>query len=304
MSDAADRALSGFARHLGLERGRSAHTVRAYVTDVTGLLAHLAQESGTDDPRELTLRDLRSWLGGVASRGAARTTVARKAAAARTFCRWAHATGILATDPSVRLAAPRARRTLPDVLGAQQATAAADLAAIRADDADPVHIRDLAVLELLYGTGMRVGELTGLDVDDVDLRSCTARVLGKGAKERTVPFGVPARRAVEDWLDRGRPRLVVEGSGPALFLGRRGRRLDPRQVRTMVHEVLGEVDGAPDLAPHGLRHSAATHLLEGGADIRVVQELLGHASLATTQLYTHVSIERLKASYAQAHPRA
>ncbi len=304
VSESADRALAGFARHLDAERGRSAHTVRAYLADVSSLLAHLEEQTGSDDPAQLTLRDLRAWLADLAASGAARTTVARRAAAARTFCRWACGAGLMPADPSVRLSAPRAHRALPDVLAVREAGAVADLAVLRADDEDPVHLRDAAVVELLYGTGMRVGELVGLDIDDVDLRGGVARVLGKGAKERTVPFGAPARRAVEAWLDRGRPRLVVDGSGAALFLGRRGRRVDPRQVRTMVHELLGHLEGAPDLGPHGLRHSAATHLLEGGADIRVVQEMLGHASLATTQLYTHVSIERLKSSYAQAHPRA
>ena len=173
-----------------------------------------------------------------------------------------------------------------------------------ADDDDPLHLRDRAALELLYATGIRVGELVGLDVDDVDLDVDVLRVIGKGDKERRVPFGVPARRAVTTWLEEGRPRLATAASGPALLLGRRGRRADQRQIRAVVHELLRHVPDAPDLGPHGLRHSAATHLLEGGADLRMVQELLGHASLATTQIYTHVSVDRLKRSYAQAHPRA
>jgi integrase/recombinase XerC len=179
-----------------------------------------------------------------------------------------------------------------------------DVAAVAGDDEDPVHLRDRAALELLYASGIRVGELTALDVDDVDLGDRLVRVMGKGGKERTVPFGAPAAAAVRDWLERGRPLLATADSGPALLLGRRGRRADPRQVRSALHALLAHVDGAPDMGPHGLRHSAATHLLEGGADLRLVQELLGHASLATTQLYTHVSVERLKQSYRQAHPRA
>lgn len=304
MDGRAQEAVEGFARHLSAERNRSPHTVRAYVNDVVNLLAHLERETGSDDPRELTLRDLRSWLAALAEGGAARTTIARRAAAARTFCEWATSAGFMASNPAVRLVAPRSQRSLPGVLAAGEASEAMDVAAVSADDGDPIRLRDVAVLELLYGTGIRVGELVGLDIDDVDRRGGTARVMGKGAKERTVPVGVPAVRAVEDWLSRGRPAVARPDSGPALFLGRRGRRVDQRQVRSVVHEVLALVEGAPDLGPHGLRHSAATHMLEGGADIRIVQELLGHASLATTQLYTHVSIDRLKKSYAQAHPRA
>jgi integrase/recombinase XerC len=178
-----------------------------------------------------------------------------------------------------------------------------DAAAARADDA-PVGCRDVAILELLYATGIRVGELCGLDVDDLDRERRVVRVFGKGRKERTVPFGRPAERALDRWLGSGRPALAAPGSGAALFLGARGRRIDQRAVRTMVHARLTDVPGAPDLGPHGLRHTAATHLLEGGADLRTVQELLGHASLATTQIYTHVSTDRLRQAYRQAHPRA
>jgi integrase/recombinase XerC len=178
-----------------------------------------------------------------------------------------------------------------------------EVAAVAADDEDPVHIRNRAMLELLYASGIRVGELVAVDADDVDLSAHVVRVTGKGAKERVVPFGVPARLALEQWLAT-RQRLATPESGAALFLGRRGRRVDARQVREVVHSLLSAVPDAPDVGPHGLRHSAATHLLEGGADLRVVQELLGHASLATTQLYTHVSVDRLRRSYEQAHPRA
>jgi integrase/recombinase XerC len=190
------------------------------------------------------------------------------------------------------------------VLRAQQAQQLMDLAAVAADDDDPVHLRDRAALELLYASGMRVGELTGLDVDDVDLSGGTARVLGKGDKERIVPFGAPAADALEQWLRTGRPRLATPQSGAALFLGRRGRRVGQRQVREALHQLLAHLPDVADMGPHGLRHSAATHLLEGGADLRAVQEILGHSSLATTQVYTHVSIDRLRAAYQQAHPRA
>ncbi|MBB2985225.1 tyrosine recombinase XerC [Terracoccus luteus] len=297
-----DELLAAFGRHLEAERGRSPHTRRAYVSDARALLEHTADRgvAGLDD---LTLGDLRGWLGDLADGGAARSTVARRAASARTFLGWAERTGRLAANPALRLVAPRRGRSLPGVLKEGEASELLDVAATRADDDDPVHVRDRAVLELLYASGIRVGELVGLDVDDIDPAQDLVRVMGKGGKERVVPFGRPAARAVQEWL-RVRPRLATAESGPALFLGRRGRRVDPRQVRSVVHALLAHVGDAPDIGPHGLRHSAATHLLDGGADLRMVQELLGHASLATTQIYTHVSVDRLRRSYEQAHPRA
>ena len=296
-------ALPAFERHLRAERGRSVHTVRAYLRDVETFLSE-AGVGDDDGLREVSLADLRAWLGVLSRRGAARATIARTSASLRTFFGWLERTGRIPTDPSLRLTAPSRHRTLPPVLAQRSATALLDVAEVAADDDDPVHLRNRAALELLYATGIRVGELVGLDVDDVDLASDVLRVVGKGDKERRVPFGIPARQAVTEWLTRGRPQLVGPQSGPALLLGRRGRRADQRQIRSVVHDLLQHVPDAPDLGPHGLRHSAATHLLEGGADLRMVQELLGHASLATTQIYTHVSVERLKASYAQAHPRA
>jgi integrase/recombinase XerC len=262
-----------------------------------------APQAGDDVLVDATLADLRAWLASQAHDGAARSTLARRAAAARTFYRWTLRTGRTSTDPSLRLVAPRRSSRLPGVLRTGQAGALLDVAAVAADDLDPVHVRDVAMLELLYASGIRVGELVSLDLDDVDLASDLVRVMGKGGKERTVPFGTPARRALEVWRIR-RPELATAVSGPALFLGRRGRRVDARQVREVVHRLIAHVPDAPDIGPHGLRHSAATHLLDGGADLRMVQELLGHASLATTQIYTHVSADRLRRSYEQAHPRA
>jgi len=294
--------LHAFSRHLGAERGRSVHTRRAYLGDVRHLLAFAATR-GIDEPADLRIGDLRAWLGEQADAGAARATIARRAAAARTFLKWAEHTGRIPTDPSLRLVAPKRQAGLPGVLKQGEATELLDLAAVRADDADPIHVRDRAVLELLYASGIRVGELAAVDIDDVDLDQRVVRVMGKGAKERIVPFGAPAARAMADWLAI-RPLVANDRSGPALFLGRRGRRIDARQVRSAVHELLAHLPDAPDLGPHGLRHSAATHLLEGGADLRMVQEILGHASLATTQIYTHVSVDRLRRSYEQAHPRA
>jgi integrase/recombinase XerC len=292
-------AVDRFERHLELERGLSRHSVRAYLGDVVGLLDH-AQRMGRRRPGDLDVQTLRSWLARLRSTGAARTTLARRAAAARAFTAWAQRTGLAATDAGAQLASPKAHRTLPPVLRQEQAAALVE----RPADDGPVGLRDRLVLELLYGTGIRVGELVGLDVDDVDRHRRVVRVVGKGDKERSVPFGAPAERALDDWLRHGRPALARSGSGPALVLGAKGGRVDPRTVRRLVHEHLAGLPGAPDLGPHGLRHSAATHLLEGGADLRAVQEILGHASLSTTQIYTHVSVERLRAAFRQAHPRA
>ncbi len=297
-----DEVLEDYRRHLVSERDLSAHSVRAYLGDVRGMLAHAA-DLGVLDLADLDLRTLRSWLANQQTRGRSRTTLARRATAVRVFTAWLHRTGRLPTDPGSALGSPKAHRTLPPALGHDDVRQLLDAAAEHALTDGAVGARDLAVIELLYATGIRVGELCSLDVDDLDRRRRVVRVLGKGRKERTVPYGVPAERALADWL-AARGELAVSGSGPALFLGVRGRRIDQRAVRTLVHARLAEVPGAPDLGPHGLRHTAATHLLEGGADLRSVQELLGHASLATTQIYTHVSADRLRSAYTQAHPRA
>jgi integrase/recombinase XerC len=292
-------ALSGFARHLELERGRSPHTIRAYTGDVASLLEHAARLRVTD-LSGLDLQVLRSWLARQRSTGAARTTLARRGSSARVFTAWAHRRGLLPADPGALLATPKGLRPLPDVLAEDESARLLDAIVGQA----PEDLRDRLALELLYATGIRVGELCGLDLDDVDTSRRVVRVLGKGNRERTVPYGNPAGRALERWLGAGRPVWVTPRSGPALLLGARGGRVDPRTVRSVVHRRLADVPGAPDLGPHGLRHSAATHLLEGGADLRSVQELLGHATLATTQIYTHVSVERLRTSYERAHPRA
>jgi integrase/recombinase XerC len=296
-------ALEGYEIHLRDERGRGPQTVRAYVADVRGLLRH-AVGAGATELAELDLTLLRSWLATMDRAGAARSTLARRVAAVRGFSAWAVRRGLLDSDPAARLVAPHPHRAIPEVLRPRQVEDLLEVAGLRADDADPVHLRDRAILELLYATGIRVAELVGLDVADVDWSRCTVRVTGKGDRQRVVPFGGPAERAVRDWLERGRPGLEDPVSGGALFLGARGGRVDARVVRRTVHDVLRHVPDAPDLGPHGLRHSMATHLLEGGADLRSVQEVLGHASLGTTQIYTHVSIERLRSSYEQAHPRA
>ncbi len=297
------RVLGEYERHLVSERDLTAHTVRAYLADVAGLLDH-AHRLGHDDATALDLRTLRSWLAKQQTTGKSRTTVARRATAARVFTAWLARTGRAAEDAGAGLGSPKAHKPLPAVLRADEAEDLIAAATELADDGSPTGLRDVAMLELLYATGIRVGELVGLDLDDVDRDRNVVRVFGKGRKERAVPFGAPAARALERWLAEGRPRLRVEGAGAALFLGARGRRIDQRAVRTLVHQRIAQVPGAPDIGPHGLRHTAATHLLEGGADLRSVQELLGHASLATTQRYTHVTTDRLRKAYRQAHPRA
>jgi integrase/recombinase XerC len=314
-------ALAGFERHLRSERSLSAHTVRAYIGDVGSLLEH-ASRGGAEGPGDLSLSHLRGWLASQHASGAARTSLARRGAAARAFTAFAHRSGWLATDPGPQLGTLKARRTLPHVLRQDEIKAVLDAAERSAQAAAPqaaapqvaatqpagdaaveaaVALRDAAVLELLYATGIRVSELCGLTAASFDHDRRTVRVRGKGDKERTVPVGLPAIRAVTRWTETGRPILAT---GPALLLGVRGGRLDPRTARRIVHERLREAGATRDTGPHGLRHSAATHLLEGGADLRSVQEILGHSSPATTQIYTHVSIERLKSSYRQAHPRA
>jgi len=297
-------ALDGFERHLAAERGLSPHTVRAYAGDVRSLLEHAAQ-GGIGAPDGLDITVLRRWLAGQHGTGHARATLARRAAAARAFTAWACAGGWLRRDPGPLLGTAKIGRRLPQV--PRQDQMAAVLSVPRDSGRGPeteLALRDTAIMELLYATGIRVSELCGLDVDDLDEGRNTVRVLGKGGRERTVPVGLPAVRAVAAWKRAGRPSLARPGSGPALFLGARGGRLDPRTARRVVHARLAAVAGVPDSGPHGLRHAAATHLLEGGADLRSVQEILGHASLASTQIYTHVSVERLTAAYRQAHPRA
>ena len=294
--------LEEFDEFLELQCLRSAHTRRAYSGDLRSLFAYLdAQGVGLDG---LSLPLLRSWLASAATTGAARTTLARRTSSVKTFTAWATRRGLLTTDPAARLQVPKAHRTLPAVLRQDQALDAMAAAKSGAEQGDPLALRDRVIVEMLYATGIRVSELCGLDIDDVDTRYRVVRVLGKGNKQRTAPYGVPAADALRAWHSDGRPALVSAESGPALLLGARGRRLDVRQARTVVHQTIAAVNGAPDMGPHGLRHSAATHLLEGGADLRVVQELLGHSSLATTQLYTHVAVSRLRAVHDQAHPRA
>lgn len=301
--------LERYAEHLAHELARSPATVRSYTADLRALFAWLQQQYGLRSPAAVDLDMLRAWLAARHAEGAGRASMARWTASVRGFFGWATTTGIVARDPSLRLVAPKRHRHLPEVVSATGlGTLLEDLAARSVAPGVPVReaalaARDRALLELLYATGARVAELAGADVDDVDRSRRVLTVVGKGDKQRTVPFGRPADEALQLWLVR-RPVLLGPDGGAALFLGARGGRIDVRQVRRVVERELGAVPDTAARGPHALRHSAATHLVDGGADLRTVQELLGHASVATTQLYTHVSVDRLGAVYRQAHPRA
>lgn len=302
ITDAAKR----YGAHLAEVRRLSPATVRAYRSDLADLVAVV----GDLDLADVDLEHLREWLWCAAKRGDARATLARRTAAVRGFFAWATERGEVAADPSARLVAPKRGRTLPTVATADaMRTLLDDLASSAApggaEEGDPVALRDRALLELLYGAAIRVSELCGLDGADLDAGRRTVRVLGKGAKERVVPYGVPAQDAIDAYLVRARPVMQARGRpASALFLGVRGGRIGPRAVYDVVARRVGPVVGSVAVGPHALRHSAATHLLDGGADLRSVQEMLGHASLGTTQIYTHVSSERLAATYRLAHPRA
>ena len=304
MSDNFQEILKAFNRHLTSERDLSVHTVRAYIGDLESLMAHL-ETLKVDQIAQLELNHLRSWLANQQIKGGARTSLSRRITSIRLFTKWAVKNNYLAKDVGTTLATPKGHRILPGVLEIDEAKTAMDSLATRAsEEQTPVSLRDVAIVELLYATGARVGELCGLDLNDIDYDRQTIRVLGKGNKERTIPFGNPALRALTSWLMQGRDQIAQSQSGDAVFIGARGKRIDQRTVRTVVYEALSAIEGIERMGPHALRHSAATHLLEGGADLRTVQEILGHASLATTQIYTHVSTERLQKAFKQAHPRA
>ena len=304
MSENYEKLIAAFTRHLEIERALSVHTIRAYLGDLESLLVHL-EAIGVTDISQLELVHLRSWLANQQIKGGARTTLSRRAVSVRLFTKWAVKNKYLAKDVAATLATPKGHRTLPEVLDIADAKVAMDSLATRAaEEETPISLRDVAMVELLYATGARVAELCGLDLSDVDYDRQTIRVLGKGNKERMIPMGNPAMKALNLWLKDGRDVIKNAQSDNAVFLGARGRRIDQRTVRTVVYQALEAIEGIERMGPHALRHSAATHLLEGGADLRTVQEILGHASLATTQIYTHVSTDRLQKAFKQAHPRA
>ncbi|MEX3503768.1 tyrosine recombinase XerC [Corynebacterium sp. LK2510] len=288
-------AIDDFAEHARLVLGRSPATVRGYTSDLSSLPEQVTYFA------EFTLPALRAWLADAHQRGLARTTLARRTAAVRAFSTWAFDHGHIDADVAARLAAPTVGRHLPTVVNAERASELVE-AEINDDNHPAEALRDAAMLELLYATGIRVSELTNADCADVDAHRQTLKATGKGNKQRVVPFGAKAAEALSAWMAGGRIHLA-HADETALFVGSRGRRIDPRQVRRVVERAAIRT-GAGEISPHDLRHSAATHMLEGGADLRVVQELLGHSSLQTTQIYTHVSAARLKRVYDQAHPRA
>ncbi len=299
-----DELRDAYSHYLSAEKNLSIHTVRAYLGDVDSLVEHLGR-NGVDHPADMTLAHIRSWLATQQVRGGARTTMSRRAVAIRLFTKWAAKRGHIPIDIGATLATPKPHRTLPGVLTQSDAVTALDSMATRAVEFDtPTSIRDVAIVELLYATGARVSEICGLDLEDLDFSRNTIRVLGKGNKERMIPMGAPAVKAINTYIKDSRTLLANDKSGRALFLGARGKRIDQRAVRTIVYEALSALEGVERMGPHALRHSAATHLLEGGADLRTVQEILGHSSLATTQIYTHVSTDRLRQAFKQAHPRA
>lgn len=292
----------GFEAYLDAGRGYSENTVKAYLIDVQDL-ADFLEKKGVKNVADLDLENLRDWLWQATQQGLTKATIARKSAAIRSFTAWALKNGIAPSDPGLRLRSPKASRTLPKVVSRESLSMVFESLSERATEDNPQGVRDLLAVELLYASGARVSELVGLDLESIDYSRNIMRVMGKGAKQRMVPFGQPARDALDLWIRISRPLLANEKSGQALLLNSRGQRIGVRQVYSLVANLL-EATPTGAAGPHSLRHSAATHLLDGGADLRAVQELLGHASLGTTQIYTHVSIERLRDGYKNAHPRA
>ncbi len=300
-----NQIVDEFIDYLRLEKNRSSNTLKTYRTDIESLLEY-AESKNLKKIQDLDLLTIRSWIAVQSHNGAAPASLARRTSSVRVFTKWLHETNQTKTDVASRLLTPKVPSTLPKVLAKNQAAKMLNEASELDDELQsPIsRMRDHAILELLYASGVRVSEATNLDLEDIDFERLTIKVFGKGRKERVAPFGIPARNALERYLKDSRPKLQNDKSQNALFLGDRGKRIDVRQVRRIVEKAIRRVEDAPDISPHALRHSAATHLLEGGADLRIVQELLGHASLATTQKYTHISVERLKKSFEQAHPRA
>ena len=293
-----DGLLGEYEDHLAKDRGLSVHSVRAYMQDLRDLAATV------EDPKQVTLPKLRGWLADMLERGLASSTISRRVACVRGFFHWAQLEGYVDDDPALRLKAPKRSRALPIVLPEETVGVVVEAATARiAEEDDPIALRDLAIVELLYSSGLRVSELCSVAIRDVDLEGRSIRVVGKGNKERSVPLGAPAADAIQAWLQR-RAEVATAKSPDRLFLGARGGKLDPRVARRVVHAATAAAGRGAEIAPHGLRHAMATHLLNGGADLRSVQEMLGHSSVATTQIYTHVTSERLREAYKQAHPRA
>jgi integrase/recombinase XerC len=296
--------IQGFRDHLALERHLADSTVAAYGRDLAQLATFLAR--GRRSIARATLHDLRRFLAQLSTLGYARASVARRVGAIHTFYRWAAANGHVRADPAALLGRPKVASRLPTVLRVPEAAALVEAPEAASDDEldRAIALRDRAILELLYGSGLRVSEVAGLDLHSVDLERGRVLVFGKGSKERELPLSDPARDALRAWIGLGRPMMLPEGSSTALFLNRRKGVLGGRDIRRLVGRYGDVMLTGRRVTPHTLRHTFATHLLEGGADIRAVQELLGHASVATTQRYTHVTRSRLFEAYRNSHPRA
>jgi integrase/recombinase XerC len=294
--------IAQYEEHLALVRNLSDNSIRGYVGDLESFLAHM-EKLNVLEFKDLTIEHIRSWLANLQTTGVARSTLTRRIVSIRAFTNWAAANGWLTSDLGAKLAIPKAHRTLPEILNVDEAAQVLKALEVKAGEEETaINLRDLAMLEVLYASGIRVSELCGLNLGDIDQSRNTLSVIGKGDRQRVVPLGIPAIKALQNYLSNGRSEFLNNKSADAVFLGTRGKRIDQRTVREVVYEAMKAVGAT--MGPHGLRHSAATHLLEGGADLRTVQEILGHASLATTQIYTHVSPERLQSAYKQAHPRA
>ena len=294
--------IAQYEEHLALVRNLSDNSIRGYVGDLESFLAHM-EKLNVLEFKDLTIEHIRSWLANLQTTGVARSTLTRRIVSIRAFTNWAAANGWLTSDLGAKLAVPKAHRTLPEILNVDEAAQVLKALEVKAgEEVTAINLRDLAMLEVLYASGIRVSELCGLNLGDIDQSRNTLSVIGKGDRQRVVPLGIPAIKALLNYLSNGRSEFLNNKSADAVFLGTRGKRIDQRTVREVVYEAMKAVGAT--MGPHGLRHSAATHLLEGGADLRTVQEILGHASLATTQIYTHVSPERLQSAYKQAHPRA
>ncbi|WP_287152502.1 tyrosine recombinase XerC [Candidatus Solincola tengchongensis] len=297
--------VEGYLRHLSAERQLSPQTLRAYRSDLE-LFVDFCRRWGVDDPSRVDHRLLRRYLAYLQTRGYARTTIARRTAAVRSFFRYLVRTNRLRCDPTLALTPPRRERRLPRVLSLREIEEAERRQGLQVYRTS---LRDMALVELLYATGMRVGELAGLDVKDLDMRRGEVKVLGKGRKERVIPVHQAALQLLRAYMEKERPILAAnrvggETSGDPLFLSVRGGRLGDRGVRRVVERFFRNLEGGKRVSPHTLRHTFATHLLQGGADLRSVQELLGHVDLSTTQIYTQLSRKRLKEAFFQAHPRA
>ena len=296
--------IAQYEEHLAMVRNLSENSIRGYVGDLESFLSHM-EKLNILEFKDLTIEHIRSWLANLQTTGVARSTLTRRIVSIRAFTNWAAANGWLTSDLGVNLAVPKPHKVLPEVLNVEDAATVLKALEVKAgEETTAINLRDLAMLEVLYASGIRVSELCGLNLGDIDTSRNTLSVIGKGDRQRVVPLGLPAMKALQNYLSNARGEFLNNKSADAVFLGSRGKRIDQRTVRTVVYEALSALEGVERMGPHGLRHSAATHLLEGGADLRTVQEILGHASLATTQIYTHVSTERLQKAFKQAHPRA